>query len=78
MEATQSAIVTALVIAVVQVVKYIKAKDWESLLTIASAVVVGVIAGLLGIEGLNTVTGAIAGFTAVGAVTVASKIGGSQ
>jgi hypothetical protein len=77
MNLPNSLFVTALVVAVVQVVKFVRAKDWESIVTVVSAILIGAIAGAFNIEGLTVVNGILAGIGAVGVVTVASKVGGN-
>lgn len=68
--------VGAVIVALVQAVKFAREKNYDSLLTIAIAGVFGIIAGLLGIAGLTAVTGFFLAMSAVGVITGASKIGG--
>lgn len=73
----ESIFVTTIVIAITQLIKFIREKAWDSVVTLVSAGVVGGVAGAFGIEGLTVVTGILAGLAAAGIVTVASKLGGS-
>lgn len=66
----------AVVVAVVQAVKYAREGNWDSLLTIAIASILGILAGVAKIAGLDPLSGLYAALAAVGAVTTASKIGG--
>ena len=66
----------AIIVAVVQAVKLARKGEWNSLLTIGIAAVLGVLAGLAGIAGLTALTGLWVGLAAVGVVTVASKVAG--
>jgi hypothetical protein len=47
-------------------------------ITVCIAVVLGALAGYGGVEGLNVITGILAGCAAIGTVTVASKIAGKE
>jgi uncharacterized membrane-anchored protein YjiN (DUF445 family) len=71
-----SLFVTSVVIAIVQIIKFVKDKAWDSVVTIISAMIVGALAGFFGIEGLTIPMGILIGLSAVGVVTVAQGIGG--
>jgi uncharacterized membrane protein len=70
----ESIFVVLVVVAVTQLIKFVRAKDWDSVITIVSAAIVGAVAGLAEIDGLTVVTGLMAGLTASGLVTVAEKV----
>ena len=68
----------AVIVAVVQAVKFARKGEWDSLITIVIATVLGLLAGLVGIADLTWLTGIYASLAAVGVVTTVSKIGGTQ
>lgn len=61
--------------AVVKFFELVNKKDWKSVGKIVLSVATGVLAGFLGIMALDPVTGAIAGLSASGLVTVAGYAG---
>ena len=67
---TESVFISAAVVAVVQFLKLVKEKNWISALTIVVAAAIGLLAGWVGIEGLNLTTGFIAGLAASGVYTI--------
>lgn len=72
----ESLFVTLVVVAIVQLIKYIREKAWDSVATIISAALVGGLAGYFGVDSLNVTSGIIAGLTASGLITVAQKFAG--
>jgi uncharacterized membrane protein len=62
-------VITA-VIAVTSLFKQINTKDWDGVLTILVAVVIGLVAGLNHFEGLTVVQGLLDALAAVGIHTV--------
>lgn len=74
----ESIFVTTLVIAVTQLIKLIRKREWESTITLISAGLIGAGSGFLGIEGLDIISGTIVGLSAAGIVTVAEKVSGEK
>lgn len=70
--------VSAIIVALVQAVKFLRDKDYDSFLTIVIAAALGALFGLLAVAGLDWVTGMYAGLVAVGVITTASKVAGSK
>jgi hypothetical protein len=71
---TESIFVSAAVVAVVQLLKLLKDKNWVGALTIVAAAAIGVFAGWLGLDDLTVTGGFIAGLAASGVYTVASVV----
>ena len=69
--------VAAAIVAIVKAVKEVY-PALNGLLTVALAVLLGVGAGYLGLEGLNITAGVLVGLSAVGAVTVADRVSGQK
>ena len=70
-----AALLPTAIIAVTEVVKRVKAKEYESAATIVIAAVVGAVAGFIGISGLSLETGILAGLEAAGIVKTAQVAG---
>ena len=68
-------LIPAAITAVVKFIDSVKTKNYDSALKIIVAVVVGLIAGLVGLQSLTPETGVYAGLVAAGVVTVATRIG---
>lgn len=69
------------VVAIPAVVKFfelLNRKDWASVGKIVLSLATGVVAGYLGLVGLDPLTGALAGLAASGLVTVAQKAAPKQ
>jgi len=73
-EEVLGALLPAAIIAVTELVKRVRAKDWNGASTIVVAAIVGVAAGFLGVKGLDPAAGALAGLEAVGIVKTAQTI----
>jgi len=71
----ETVFVTAAVAGVVQCIKLLKDQNWVGAATVVVAAIIGVLAGLAEIEGLDVQSGLIAGLAASGAYTVAKNIG---
>ena len=69
--------VTAAIIAIVRAVKQVY-PPLHGLLTIILAVVLGGVAGYLKVQGLDIVSGITVGLAAVGATTVADRMGNTS
>jgi hypothetical protein len=65
---------------IIAIVAYIKTRfpQVNGIITIAIAVALGGVAGYFGIDGLNVVSGIIAGAEAVGVHTTATVVGGGK
>jgi xanthine/uracil permease len=70
-----SLFVLVAVAGVVELIRRAFARDWQGVIIISLSAVVGLLAGLFGIEGLTPDNGIIAGLAASGLITVASKFG---
>jgi len=68
--------VGAAIVAIVQAIKFALPDKVSGIVTIAVAAVLGLIAGLLELAGLDWVTGLAVGLAAVGVITAASKVAG--
>ncbi len=71
-------LITTVIIAIVQLINFVKAKAWDSVVTIIAAGVVGGIVGLTHYAGVTVPSGILIGLGAVGVVTVGQAIGGSK
>lgn len=69
-------LITTLIVAVTQLTKAVREKNWEAVVTILSAGVIGFLVGALHLLGSDPVSGILTGLAAVGVVTVAQKVGG--
>ena len=70
-------LITTLIVAVTQLTKAIREKNWEAVVTILSAGIIGALVGVLHVAGIDPVAGLLYGLAAVGIVTVAQKAGGN-
>lgn len=68
----------AIIVAIVQAIKYALPEKVSGIITIATAAVLGILAGLAGLGGLNWLSGLYVGLASVGVITAASKIGNSN
>lgn len=68
----------AVLVGATQVIRLVRAKDYNGLVTIASAVVLGIVVALvdkeIGVTDLTVAEGVMAALAAVGAVTTADRI----
>jgi hypothetical protein len=71
-------LITTLVVALVELVKRIEQKDYRTVIIILGAGLIGAIIGYLHLHGISVEDGVLAGFSASGFVTVASRIGGMK
>lgn len=71
----ESVFIATAIVALNEFVKRVRAKDYEGIVTIVSAVLIGVLAGVLHIEGLNVLNGVYIALAAVGIHTVAKQVG---
>lgn len=72
----ESIVITAAVVGMVEFFKRLKDQDWHGVAVIAGAAAVGIIAGYLGLEGLNPISGFIAGLSAAGVYKVGAVVAG--
>lgn len=70
-----SVVVSGAIVGAVEAIKKV-IPQVSGIITIAVAVILGVMAGVAGIDGLNWFSGLITGLVSVGGVTIASKIAG--
>lgn len=75
MDVVSLSFISIAVVAVVEFLKRLNAKDWQGAVTILVAAVVGGAAGFFKIQGLDLMNGIIAGLAAVGVHQVARQIG---
>jgi len=76
MESSLTAVlVTTAVVAVTELLKQVRERNYTSVATILTAGIVGGLAGAFGLEGLSVVEGVIAGLSAVGIHSVARQVG---
>lgn len=71
----ESLFVVTAVAGVVEFLRRLQVRDYFAAVTIAVAAAIGALAGLADIEGLDVATGIVAGLSASGLVTIASKVG---
>lgn len=69
------ALFTLAVPALIKLAELVNRKDWKSARKIVGAASIGVLAGLVGLAGLDPVTGLGAGLSASGLMTVAGYAG---
>ncbi len=67
-----------LVVALVELVKRAEGRDYRAVVIILGAGLIGGFIGWLHLHGISIEEGIIAGFSASGFVTVATRIGGSR
>lgn len=67
-------LIPLLVVAIVELLKRLNKKDYEGVLLIIIAALVGSGAGFLQLQGLDVVTGTVAGLEAVGIHTLTSRV----
>lgn len=67
-------LITTVVIAIVQLVNYVRSKEWSSVVTIIAAGIVGAGVGFFHFMGIDVATGILLGLGAVGIHTLASAI----
>lgn len=70
----EAVFITTIIVALVELGKRLRDKDYMGALTIVGAAVVGGVCGALGIEVQTVEDGILAGLSASGVVTVAQKI----
>lgn len=75
MDITQYILLAAVIAGVTEFIKRLRAKDWWSALTIATAAAIGGTFGVFGIEGLDLVTGIAAGFGTSGSLSALGVVG---
>lgn len=72
----ENAFIVLTVAALVELGRRANARDWNAVVTIIGAALVGGLAGALNLAGVPSIeAGVVAGLTASGLVTVASKVG---
>ena len=74
-DALVAVLIPTAIIALTEIVKRVRAKEYESAATIVIAAVVGAAAGFLNISGLIVETGILAGLGAAGIVKTAQVAG---
>lgn len=72
----EHAFVIVAVVALTELAKRLKAGDWVAAVTIVGAAIIGALAGFFHVEGLDVVSGIVAGLGAAGSVTLAGRFSG--
>jgi len=75
MDLGQYVLLAAVIAGVTELLNRLRAKDYWTALTIATAAAIGGVFGAFGIEGLNIVTGIAAGFGTSGALSAVGIVG---
>jgi ABC-type glucose/galactose transport system permease subunit len=70
METVAVVLIPVAIVAVTEFLKRLNKKDYEGCITIIVAVVIGGLAGVINLKGLDVTTGLIAGLEAVGVHTL--------
>lgn len=73
----ESVFLTVVIVALVELVKAVKASNWETVAIIACSALIGGLVGYFHVDGLTVVLGIQAGLAASGTYTVAQKVGGN-
>lgn len=71
-------LIVTLVIALVELIKRIKARDFETVAIILGAGIIGGVIGYLKLHGISIEDGILTGLSASGFVTVATRVGGAK
>lgn len=71
----ESVLLATAIAGVTEFVKRVNVKDWQGAVIIAVAALLGLLAGVLGIDGLTIENGVITGLGIVGIHTIARQIG---
>jgi hypothetical protein len=72
----ESVFVSMVVVAMVELLRRLQARDYIDALTIVGAGIIGAVAGYFHIDGLTVTNGILAGLSASGIVTIAKAMGG--
>jgi hypothetical protein len=75
MDISQYVLLAAVIAGMTEMIKRIRAMDYWTTATIATAAIIGGVFGAFGVEGLNIVTGIAAGFGTSGSLSVLGSIG---
>ena len=75
MDLTQYILLAAVIAGITELISRLRARDYWTAVTIATAAVVGAIFGAFGIEGLDIVTGIAAGFATSGTLSALGIVG---
>lgn len=75
MDITQYVLLAAVIAGVTEFLNRLRAKDYWSALTVATAAVIGGLFGFFGVEGLTIVTGIAAGFGTSGSLSALGIVG---
>lgn len=75
MEVTQYVLLAAVIAGVTELLNRLRAKDYWTAVTIATAASIGAVFGLAGVEGLTLVTGIAAGFGTSGSLSALGIVG---
>lgn len=75
MDITQYVLLAAVIAGVTEFLNRLRAQDYWTALTVATAALTGLVFGILGIEGLNPVLGLAVGFGTSGGLSALGIIG---
>jgi hypothetical protein len=75
MDISQYILLAAVIAGVTEMLNRVRAKDYWTAVTVATAAVIGGVFGLAGVEGLNLVTGIAAGFGTSGSLSALGIVG---
>lgn len=70
----ESVFLITAVTAAVELLRRLEARDYRAVATILVAAGIGALCGVLGVEGVDVPTGILAGLSASGVVTIASRV----
>lgn len=71
----ESVFIATVVIAITELLRRFESRDYRGVATICAAAIVGLIAGFLAIEGLDPISGLLAGLSAAGIVRGLQAVG---
>jgi len=75
MDFSQYVLLAAVIAGVTELLNRLRAKDYWTAVTVATAALIGLVFGVLNVEGLTAVTGLAAGFGASGALSAIGIVG---
>lgn len=75
MDISQYILLAAVIAGVTEMLNRIRAKDYWTAVTVATAAAIGGVFGAFGVEGLNLVTGIAAGFGTSGSLSALGIVG---
>lgn len=75
MDFTQYVLLAAVIAGVTELLNRLRAKDYWTAVTVATAAITGLLFGVFNVEGLTAITGLAAGFGASGALSAIGIVG---